>query len=179
LLFATPTISFLVKPPAGQQFSQLYVLGPNHLLKDIPFNIKAGVTYSVYLGVGNQMGSSSYYTLFVKFRNENELLPNATLGVPSPLSALYEYNSFIKNGETWETSLTFQFNGLAFHGATSYVSSITINGIDFSVNKESAWNSGKAGYYYSIFVELWIFNSTSSTSQYHNRYVNLELNMIQ
>ena len=30
LLFASPTIGLLVKPPSGQHFSELYVLGPNH-----------------------------------------------------------------------------------------------------------------------------------------------------
>jgi len=61
----------------------------------------------------------------------------------------------------------------------TFDSSITINGIDLSVNQTSAWNSDKAGYYYDLFVELWIFNSTLGLSQYHNRFVNLELNMTQ
>ena len=63
-------------------------------------------------------------------------LPNATLGMPSPLPALYEYNSFIKDGETWEAPLTFQVNKLTFTDGMSHLSSITINGIDFSVNKD-------------------------------------------
>ena len=163
LLFTAPTIGFLVKPPAGEQFSELYILGPNHMLKDIPFIVKTGVTYSVYLGIGNQMGFSSYYTCFVKLRNETESFPNATLGEPSSLPALYQYNSFIQTGENWETSLTFQVNKLTITNGASHLSSITINGIDFSVDKESTLNSDKTGYYYSLFVELWIFNSTSNT----------------
>ena len=179
MLFASPTIGLLVKAPAGETFSELYILGPNHVIENIPFNIKADVKYSVYLGVGNHMGSSSYYTCFVKLRNEAEVLPNSTLGTPSPLPALYEYNAFIEDGQTWEAPLTFQVNKLTFSDGRSQLLSIIINGIEFTVNKTSAWNSDKTGYYYSLFVELWIFNSTSGISQFHNRSVHLSLNMTQ
>jgi hypothetical protein len=179
LLFASPTISLLVKPPASQEFSELYILGPNLTLANLPFNIKANVNYSVYLGVVNHLGSSFYYTAFVKLANETQFLPNATLGTPSTLPALFEYKSFISDGATWETPLTFQVNQLTFTDNTSQLSGITINGVEFPVNQTSAWNADKTGYYYNLFVELWIFNSTSGTSQYHNRFVSLNLNMTQ
>ena len=178
-MFASPTISLLVKPPAGQEFSELYILGPNYTFENIPFNIKADVTYSVYLGVVNHMGSSCYCTSFVKIANDTGFLPNATLGAPSPLPALYEYKSFISDGGTWEAPLTFRVNELTFTDGTSQLSSITINGLEFPVNQTSAWDSTKAGYYYNLFVELWIFNSTLGISQYHNRFVDLALNMTQ
>ena len=177
LLICTPAIIGAISPPGSEQFSELYILGSNHMLDGIPFNVKAGVTYSVYLGVGNQMGLSSYYTCFVKLRNETEPLPNITLGTPSPLPSLFEYKSILSEGETWEVPLTFQVNKLTFVNGMSHLSSIVINGMEFSVSKESAWNSDKAGYYYSLFVELWVFNSTSGINQYHNRSVHLTLNM--
>lgn len=180
LLFASPTIALLIKPPPSEQhFSELYILGPNHVLKDIPFNIKAGVTYSVYLGVVNQMGSTNYYTSYVKLGNDTQLLPNSTTTTPSLIPALYEYKSFIKDGATWEDPLTFQVNQLSFHNNISQLDGITINGIEFPVKQTSIWNPDKAGYYYTLFVELWIFNSTLGTSQYHNRFVSLNLNMTQ
>ena len=149
------------------------------MLEDIPFDIKAGVTYSVYLGVVNHLGSSCYYTSFVKLANETQSLPSATLGTPSSLPALYEYKSFISDGATWESPLTFQVNQLTFPDNISKLYGITINGVEFPVNQTSAWNSDKTGYYYNLFVELWIFNSTLGTSQYHNRFVSLVLNMTQ
>lgn len=178
-MFASPTIGLLVKPPAGQEFSELYILGPNHTLEYIPFDIKADVTYLVHLGVGNHMGAPCHYTCFVKIGNVTSLLPNATLGVPSSLPALYEYKSFISDGGTWEAPLTFRINELTFADGASQLSNITINGIELSVNQTSAWNSDKEGYYYYLFVELWIFNSTLGISQYHNRFVHLALNMTQ
>ena len=180
LLFASPSIGLLIKPPPSEEhFSELYILGPNHMLGDIPFNIKPGVTYSVYLGVVNQMGSSNYYTSFVKLGNETQSLPNATSGTPSLLPALFEYKSFISDGATWEAPLTFQVSQLTFTGDTSKLSDITINGVEFPISQASKWNTDKTGYYYSLFVELWIFNSTSGNSQYHNRFVSLNLNMTQ
>ncbi len=179
LLFASPTIGLLIRSPSSQHFSELYVLGPSQTLGDIPFNIKAGVTYSVYLGIVNQMGSSCYYTSFVKLGNETQSLPDPILGTPSSLPVLYEYNSFISDGATTEVPLTFQVNQLTFHNNVSQLNGININGIEFPVKQTSIWNSTKTGYYYTLFVELMIFNTTSATSQYNNRFVSLVLNMTQ
>lgn len=111
--------------------------------------------------------------------NASESLPDATLGTASTLPALYEFNTFLSDGGTWEAPLTFQVNGLTFNDGTSKLSSVTINGVEFPVNQTSAWNSSNAGYYYYLFVELWTFNSTLGTSQYNNRFVSLVLNMTQ
>jgi hypothetical protein len=169
----------LVKPPAGQEFSEVYILGSNQTFDNIPFNIKADVNYSVYLGIANQMGSSCYYTALVKMANDSNSLPNATLETPSTLPALYEFNTFLSNGGTWETPLTFQVNGLTFTDGTSQLSGVTINGVEFPVNQTSAWDSTNSGYYYYLFVELWLFNSTLGTSQYNSRFVSLVLNMTE
>jgi uncharacterized membrane protein len=179
LLFALPTINLLVKPPASEAFSELYVLGSSHNFDNLPFNVKADVNYSAYLGVVNQMGFSCYYTSFLKIANDATSLPNATLGTPSKLPNLYEYNSFVNDGGTWEVPLTFRVNELTFTDGASQLSNITINGVKFPVNLTSAWDSAKTGYYYYLFVELWIFNSTLGISQYHDRFVSLVLNMTQ
>jgi hypothetical protein len=178
LLFSWPTIGLFIKPQQGEEFSELYILGPNHTFSGVPFNIKPGVTYSVYLGIGNHMASSSYYTSVVKFRNEHEPLPNTALGIPSPLSSLYEYRCFIQDGENWEKPLTILIRTAIITNGVSYLPSITINGLDYSIEKYSEWNSNRTGYYYGLFVELWIFNSTSG-SQFNNRFVNLVLNMTE
>jgi uncharacterized membrane protein len=179
LLFASPTISLFVKAPASEAFSELYVLGPSHTFDNLPFNVKADVNYSAYLGVVNHMGSSFYYTSFLKIANDATSLPNATLGTPSNLPELYEYKSFVNDGGTWEATLTFRVNELTFTDGASQLSNITINGVEFPVNLTSTWDSANSGYYYNLFVELWIFNSTLGISQYHHRFVSLVLNMTQ
>lgn len=153
------------------------MLGPSHTFDNIPFNVKANVTYSIYLGVVNHMGSSSYYTCFVNIANETESLPNQTTGTPSSLPPLYEFNTLLSDGGTWEVPLTFQVNDLTFAGSVSHLSNITINGVEFQVNQPSTFDTHNGGYYYNFFVELWIYNSASGTSQYNNRYVDLFLDM--
>lgn len=123
------------------------------------------------------MGTASYYTCFVKIANETESLPNGTLGTPSSLPPLYEFDTSLSDGGTWEVPITFQINEVRFAGETSQLYSITINGVEFSVNQLSAWDSSSSGYYYNLFVELWTFNSVSGTSEYNNRFVDLFLNM--
>jgi len=137
------------------------------------------VTYLVYLGIGNNVGSPCYYTCFVKIGNETQFLPNATLGTASSLPALYEYKSFVGKGGTWEAPLTFQVNNLAFTNGECQLSGMTINGVDYPVSIASAWNSNATGFFYNLFVELWIYNSTLGTIQYNNRYVSLFLNMTE
>ena len=179
LLFATPTLVLLVKPPVGEAFSELYILGPNHTLSGIPFNVRANVTYSVYFGVGNHMGSSSYYTGYVKLRNETDPLPNLSLGTPSSLPLLYEYDMFVENGATWESRLALTINNVTFFDNSCLLQSINLNGLDFNVAKTAVWNSQKLGYYYDLVFELWIYNVSSASFQFHDRFVHFNLNVTQ
>jgi uncharacterized membrane protein len=176
LLFASPGIAYFIEPPAEEHFTALYMLGPNHDLNNVPFKIEADQNYSVYLGVSNYMGSAGYYSCVVKFGNDTNDFPDTDLGLHRSLHELYRYNLFITNGETWENMLTFQFNGLTFSQNKSQLSSITINGLNFVVNKDALWNSNRTGYIYSLIVELWIYNSTLGTLQFNNRSVHLLLN---
>ena len=59
----------------------------------------------------------------------------------------------------------------------SLVQNVSINGMVFPVNCTSSWDSDRNGFYYQMFFELWLYNMTSSNFQYHNRFVDLWLNM--
>jgi hypothetical protein len=177
LLFSLPAMNLIVKSPTGETFSELYVLGPNHTFDDIPFNVKAGQTYTLYVGVGNHIGSVGYYTLYVKMSGPNDQLPNSTLSTPSLSYPLYGYNCIIDDGQTWEAPLTFKIESLTFRNGICYMPKITINGIDYQVNEQSAWNANKTGYYYTLITELWGFDTTSSTDNYQNLSNRLTLKM--
>ncbi|HVP16097.1 MAG TPA: DUF1616 domain-containing protein [candidate division Zixibacteria bacterium] len=64
LLFASLTLSLVLHLPGGEVFSELWVLGPAQMAEDYPFNVGANVSYSVYVGVGNHVGSSTYYAVY-------------------------------------------------------------------------------------------------------------------
>lgn len=177
LLFASPALSLVVHFPGGEKFSELWVLGPEHMAEDLPFNVTTGVDYLVYVDVGCHMGSSTYYVLYVKFRNETEPLPNSTAETPSALPPLYKYRMFIEDNGSGEVPLTFSFSNVSFSDNQSAVGSLAINGVSSSVNKSASWDAVNSGYYYQLFIELWIYDSVSNVPGYHNRFVSDWLNM--
>jgi len=177
LVASAPTLSLVLPLSGGECFSELWILGPNHMAEDYPFNVVNDTVYNVFLGIGNHMGSSAYYMVYVKFRNQSEPLSNATAGMPSLLSPLYECRVFLRDGKTWEAPLTFSFSGVSFFENQSFVESLVINDVVFSVGKLALWDGGNNGFYYQVFVELWIYNAGFDAFEFHNRFVGIWLNM--
>jgi hypothetical protein len=177
LILASPALGLVLHLPGGEKLSELWVLSPGQTAGDYPFNVTAGVNYLVHVGVGNHMGSSAYYIVYVKFRNETEPLPNSTSGTPSALAPLYEYRVFLGDNDSSEFPLNFSFSDVSFSRNQSTVGSIKINGFQSSIHKPASWDAVNHGYYYELFAELWIYNSTSDGFSYHNRFVSLWLNM--
>lgn len=174
---ASPTLSMVISMPAGERFSELWLLGPGHLAEGYPFNVTEGVSYSVFLGVGNHMGGLEYYKTYVKFRNQSESFPNATLGVPSQLAPLYEYPAFSSDNETWEKNVTFSFSGVSFGLNSCRVSYLSVDNYSFFVNKTASWDAVNKGFYFELFFELWLYDAAVSGFVFHNRFVGLWLNM--
>jgi len=178
LMAVFPTLSLIVPfPRGGERFSELWILGPNHMVEDYTFNVRVGERHQVFVGVGNHMGSSSYYVLYVKLRNQTQPLPNATESTPSPLPPLYEFRAFVVDGETWEAPLTFTLSEVSRLDDSCFVSRMSINDVFFSVDSPSTWDSENNGFYYQLFLELWLYNVTSHGFQYHNRFVGIWLNV--
>lgn len=178
LVAVVPGLSMVFSfPEKGERFSELWVLGPGHMAEDYPFNVGEGGEYSIYAEVGNHMGSSSFYNVRVKFRNQSEPLPNATAGTPSPLPTWYEYEVFVEEEGTWETPLNFSFSRISFSGNHCRVEGLRINGFKFDVDKSVLWDEENNGFYYQLFIELWIYQMESDAFEFHNRFVGIWLNM--
>lgn len=184
LLAAFPSLSLVITfPGGGEGFSELWILGPGHMAEDYPSEVKEGSNYTVYVGVKNHMESSNYYSVRVKFRNQSETPPqiqpeeDGGEGIPSPLPTLYEHQVFLEDGEEWETSLNFSFSGFSCNEKRCRVDNLRINCFSFPVDKPGCWNAAYDGFYYQIFVELWIYNVTSQNFEFHNRFVTRWLNM--
>jgi hypothetical protein len=142
-----------------------------------PFNVSEGESYSIYVDVKNHMGMSAYYDVQVKFRNQTDEMPNETAGLPSPLSSLYEYRLFLQDGQSWEKPLTFSFSRVSAGQNASVIGDLTVNGATIGVDKPAEWDSINKGFFYELFMELWIYNVTVDAFQYHNRFVWTWLNM--
>lgn len=176
LLIISPLVGVFVRLPAGESFTEFYVLGPGRMLEDYPFNVKPGESYTVYLGVVNHVGSSAYYVSNVKLRNQDEPLPNSTAGTSSPLASLYEYRVFLADGESWEAPLTLSVGDVTVSGSTLSVGRVILNGVEVEVDKQAGWDQANSGFYFEVFAELWRYDAVGGMS-FDSRYVHLWLNV--
>ena len=178
LLAASPALSLVVSfPRGGESFSELWLLGPNHMAEDYPFNVQAGESYSLFLGVGNHLGHSAYYMVYAKFRNQTQPLPNASSSEPSSLPSIYEFQFFLADGDVWETPVTFEILGASVQGDSLVVESVSVNDRILQVVCPLIWDSEYSGFYFQLFFELWLYNSARSSFEFHDRFVGIWLNM--
>ena len=178
LLAASPALSLVISfPRGGESFSELWLLGPNHMAEDYPFNVHAGESYNLFLGVGNHLGRSAYYLVYAKFRNQTQPLPNASGSEPSFLSSVYEFQFFVADGDVWETPVTFKILSASIQGNAMVVESVSVNDKASEVGCSSVWDSEYSGFYFQLFFELWLYNTTESSFQFHDRFVGIWLNM--
>jgi hypothetical protein len=182
LLVASPALSRLLVYPRTEFFTEMWLLGPNHMAESYPSNITRGHTYRIYLGLANQLGYSAYYVVEVKFRNSTQSAPYdfgpVSNRTPSSLLPLYNITAFVTDGGTWEVPLTFSFDYTAVTSSTAQMRSLTLNDIRLNMSGPSiAWNSTTRTFSGFLFFELWICNRTTSVFQYHQRDVSLVLNM--
>ena len=177
LIAASPTLGYVLTLPGGERFSELWVLGPGHMAENYPFNVEVGREYGLFVGVGCHMGGSTYYAVYVKFRNETQPLPDISAKVASPLPPLYEFQVLILNGLTWESQVNFTILDAYKLGNSTFVRLLSVNGVVFEVNSTASWNSEYGGFFYQLFFELWMYDTAVSSFRYHDRFVGLWLNM--
>jgi hypothetical protein len=206
LLVASPLLQKVLVYPQTEFFTELWLLGPQHTAENYPHNITSGKTYSVFLGVTNQLGSCAYYIIDVKFRNLTQSGPDSFNHTCSSLEPLYRRHFFVPNKETWELPLTFSL-AYSFDQVirTFYrnVSSVDSNGNltyqlvpynatvdranfnylrlnDATLNLQglsSDYNPQTSEFFGNLIFELWIYDAKTNNHVYHERYVDLKLNM--
>ena len=179
LVILSPTLLTIVPFPEGEKFSEIWLLGPTHMMEGYPFDVSPGASHHVFLSVGNQMGDLECYSLQVKLRNESEPMPDKLAGTPSGLPTVYDYRLFLRNNATWEKEFSFSFQDVTFEGNVCRISKILIEDNVVNVDKIALQNEGDKGFYYQVFFELWIYNATISAFQFHNRYVGFWVNMVR
>ena len=178
LIVASPALAMVVSfGVSSERFSEFWLLGPNHVAEDYPFNVSAGEVYSVFVGVGNHMGNSEYYRVYVKFRNGNQSLPDGKGGVPSSLSPVYEYRFFVGADEVWESPVSFGFGDVIVEDDVLSVGKVVIDGMAFPVDVFAVWDSEREGYFFQLFFELWRYDVDSRSFRFDDRFVGLWLNM--
>jgi hypothetical protein len=174
---ASPTLPIFIRlPDVSEKFSELWLLGPSHEARDYPFNITVDEVYSLYVGVSNHLGYSAYYRILVKLRNQTQPFPTSFSASPSTLPTLYDFDFFVDANGFWEEMLHFRILNMTYSKDTMIIQSLSINEVSSQVYL-SSWNNTGHGFRYQMFFELWLYNTTSSIFQYHNRFASLWLNM--
>jgi len=178
LIVAAPTLGLIVPfPREMERFSEFWVLGPNHRAEDYPLNVRVNESYSVFVGVSNHLVSSSYYLIYVKFRNQTQPLPNVIASEPSPLPPLYEFRALVANDGTWEAPLKFRVLEVSYNDDSMFIDRLSINDVVFVVNASARWDLEYKGFYFQLFLELWLHDVASQSFRFHNRFVGIWLNM--
>jgi uncharacterized membrane protein len=162
----------------GEKFSELYLLGPEHLAQNYPSNITIGQNYTVYLGITNHLSVTTKYEIYIKIKNQTELYPNATTGDHSPLQPLVTYDLEIDDNQTKENPITFGFQKVTFTGDNkSILNQLMINNEVYSINKQAIYNNSTKGNNYQFFFELWTYDEQTNSWLYNNRFVALNLHL--
>lgn len=171
----TPALNLFVSFNFEEPFSELSILGPAHMAKDYPFDVRVNSEESLFVTVSNHMGKSIYYMVYVKFRNQTQSFPSDAM--PSSLTPLYEFRVFLLDGEQWEGIIRVKFLEVLRDGDVVRVRKMLVNNVIFEVDSSSTWDSNYSGFYFQLFFELWIYGASSRSFKYHDRFVGVWLNM--
>jgi hypothetical protein len=184
LVAVAPALSLSIAfPGESERLSELWLLGPNRMAEDYPFNVTAGEEYSVFLGIRNRLGYCAYYVVQVKFRNQSQPAPSSfgpiEERVPSNLSSLFGVRVFVADEEIWEAPLTFSFD-YGFNESLMRVefSSLNVNGVTVDLAGQTiTWDAVNSEFRGFLFFEVWLYNAEVDDFGYHGRFVSLRLNM--
>jgi len=183
LLVASPVLSRVLVWPRTEFFSELWLLGPNHKAEGYPYNVSRGQNYTVFLGIGNQLGYCAYYVVEVKFRNETESAP-ASFGPvenrsPSSMPSLFNISAFVADEQDWELPMSFSFDyEVSLDRSQVKFKSLMLNDEVFSLESHvSAWNATRSLFFGNLVFELWIYDVQVTALSYHGRFVDLKFNM--
>ncbi len=180
LLIASPVLQQLLSSSQAESLTEFWLLGPNHGA-DYPSNVTSGQSYRLYLGASNHLGSSAYYVAEIKFANQTQSSPDSFNHTYSTQPALSSLTFFVAQNESYElpVDLSLQYRVNDKTSTILDINSITINDEEISTNSTTiAFDSARNGFYGNLIFELWIYNGTTSSFQYHERYVNLWLKLM-
>ncbi len=173
IVLSYPALAVLIQFQPDKQFSELYLLGPERTASDYPFNVVPDHKYTVYVNVGNHLGSSAHYLVYVKLLNTSDPMP---IQAPSPVSPLFELRLLVSDGQAMGSQVKFSLGNISVANSQLTVGTVHLNGLGVNVNKSSVWNTTTSTYPYIVLFELWMLNIQTGFFEYTNRFVTLQLN---
>jgi hypothetical protein len=207
LLMASPMLEKVLVYPRTEFFTELWLLGPQHTGENYPHNITRNSNNSVFLGITNNLGSCAYYRVEVKFRNKTQSAPDGFNRTPSSIVPLYSLNYFVPDRGTLEIPFSFSLdytfdevirtfyqNVSVSQDSEDYVKyqivaeNVTVKRANFESMKLNGFTLSLEGissdfdpqtreFFGNLIFELWIYNEPTNSFVYHERFVDLKLNM--
>jgi hypothetical protein len=207
LLVASPALQRVLVYPRADFFTEVWLLSSNHNAESFPYNLTANQNNSIYLGLGNQLGSCAYYVVEVKFRNSTQSAPDSLNRTNSNLPSLYNVTVFVADQENYELPITFCFdysfsnvNRIVYRNVTvpagpggnstiqtraesvvlpqANFFNLRVNGVTINLRGVSSdWDSQRSRFFGNLFFEVWLCDVASGTLGYHERFVDLKFNM--
>ena len=181
LVAASPVLATVISfQSSSDQFTELWLLGPDRVAGNFPFDVSADEMYTLFVNVVNNMHGTEYYLMQVKFRSIDQLIAeNVASSTPSSISPLYEFRFSIADKDVWESTVNFSFNDVSFVEDTATVGNLVVNGITFPIDSSTTWDSEANSFFFQLFFELWRYNVDLNSFEFDNRYVGIWLNMTQ
>ncbi|MCW3996530.1 MAG: DUF1616 domain-containing protein [Candidatus Bathyarchaeota archaeon] len=179
LVVASPALQQLVVLPQTDRMTELALFNQDHNTT-FPANVTVGENYRFYVDVTNRLGSCAYYALQIKFRNASQSAPDSFNHTASSLPALSTLYFVVADKDTLELPLDISFQYRLNSNITNHqldMQSLTFNGVALKDATTISWDSEKSRFYGNLFFELWLYNDTTNTFQYHQRYVSLWFGM--
>jgi len=101
LFVATPAIQQVIVTPPSQPLTEFSILGPYHNAT-YPYNITSYRDFRLYFDTTNHLGSTAYYNIEVKFRNETQSTPDTFNRTSSNQPSLGDILFFAADKQTIE-----------------------------------------------------------------------------
>jgi uncharacterized membrane protein len=179
LFIASPAIRQLAVAPQMTSLTELSLFGP-YQNATYPYNVTVGQNYPLYINVANHLGTTAYYLIEVKFRNQTQSAPDSFNHTSSNLQSLGNIAFCVANNQALQlpvnVSFRYQLDGYTENRLD--MQDVIVNGFPLSVSSTNiAWDPQNLGYFGNLIFELWIFNDTNNAFQYNQRYVSLWLNL--
>lgn len=149
------------------------------MAEDYPYNVSSGQEYQVVLGIRNRLGSCSYYVVMVHFRNKTMPRADSFNRTPSGLRPLLNLTVFLEDEGMWVEFLSFRFDySVNWTARRVSFERFTLNNVSVSLSGYTAgWDSEQDEFMGELVFELWLYDREAGRFQYHERFVNLRLNM--
>lgn len=176
LFVASPAVQSFLFFPQTDFFTEFWILGSDQTTKTFPSTITSNHNYRLFLGIGNDLGSCGYYMIQMKFYAPS-LEDFSIYECNSSSRFLYVMNVFVADKQTVLLPIDFSFDYTVTDSTIDFNHLLLNEDVVDLRGYSIAWNHPGQNFYGKLVFELYLYNSTLDCFEYHERYVDLGLNL--